>query len=237
MIYIDTFEPVELEKLLAQACPIQRQSLNAMGFADILCYAADGHRIQIENKQIDEVLSAIDDTEDQLRRQYDKAEESLLCIRGIAEPAVDGIQTYIPSNKGMIYHKSRKHRGMSYSGWRSWLYSLDKAGITVLEVPNLTAMAIAISSIYHNSQKAEHQTLRRYIKPKKNLTEEGDEPRDYVLTLMGIIGANLGEKRARALIRTFTTPFGVFCRSDEEIAAVEGMGPTLARRLLQGVGR
>ena len=233
MLLLDIFESVELERLLQQSVDVQRMSLNSMGFADVLIYAHDGHRIQIENKQVDELLGGLDSCEDQLRRQYEKAEESALLVRGIAVPDVDGIQTFRESTKGrQIFHKNRKYK-QSYAGYRAWLWGLDKVGITVVEVPSLTAAAVETIAIYNFAQKAEHGTLHRYIKPKIFVKDRNP----HVLMLMGVPGANIGEKMAKELLRVFGTPFDVFCRSVEELSEVERMGPQLARRLLRGVGR
>ena len=65
-IMLDRFEPIEVENLIAQSIPVNRMGLNGQGIADYMWFAVDGHRIQVERKQTDELLSSIDNVEEQL---------------------------------------------------------------------------------------------------------------------------------------------------------------------------
>jgi excinuclease UvrABC nuclease subunit len=73
--------------------------------------------------------------------------------------------------------------------------------------------------------------MRRYIKQKLHL----EEPNPYVETLMGLKGVNLGEKTAKQLIEVFGSPWGVFARSQEELAEV--VGRAMASKILRAIGR
>lgn len=234
MILLDVFEPKELERLLSQSAQVSRIALNSMGYADVMFTAHDGHRIQIENKQAEELLGAgLNGVEEQLRRQVNNAEESMLLIRGIIVPAVDGCQVYRQSTSGSIFHKSRKYKKTNYSGYRAWCWRLDKAGVTVIEVPDINAAAVTIGAIYGNSQKADHATFQRYIKPKPYV--EDYDP--FVLTLMGIVmpAPGIGEKKAKELLEVYGTPWAVYCRSEDELSDV--IGRALARKLLEAIGK
>ena len=48
MIFVDTFEPKQIEDLLSQTVDTIRMTLNhsPQGYADYLFFAYDGHRIQ-----------------------------------------------------------------------------------------------------------------------------------------------------------------------------------------------
>ena len=104
-IMVDIYEPQEIEDILKQVIPTIRMSLNHSeeGFADYLWFAIDGHRIQVERKQVPEILSSLDDTEEQLGREVSNGvEETILLIEGVCSP-VPGFsratQTYIkPKN-------------------------------------------------------------------------------------------------------------------------------------------
>jgi len=232
MIQLDVFEPTDLEELIAQVAPVNRMALNSMGYADVLIHAFDAHTIQIENKRAEELLSSgLDRVERQLRRQYDKANENMLLIRGMVAPRGEGVAVYHESSSKSVWYKRETYSNPSYGGYRAWLWSLDKLGITCIEVPSLLAAATAIVTIYHQAQKAEHQTMRRYIKQKIRL----EEPNPYVETLMGLRGANLGEKTAKQLIDVFGSPWAVFCRSHEELAEV--VGSAMAGKVLKAIGR
>ena len=86
---------------------------------------------------------------------------------------------------------------------------------------------------YKSSQKEEHTTLRRYIKPRVN--PKAFDP--AVLTLMGIEGVQLGEVRAKALIKQFGSVWEVVNAPLSELVSVEGIGPGLASKLLEVIGR
>jgi len=232
--FLDVFESDQLERLISQSIPVQRKPLNSMGLGDVVIFAWDGHRISIENKQTDELLGDLDGCEDQLRKQYPNAEESLLLVRGVVLPSTVGCVTLRQSKSNPnLWHKGQGWPKVSYKGYRRWLYSLDKLGITCVEVPTVQAAAIVIVAIYNYAQAESHSTLNRYIKHKAML--KARDP--YVETMMGIAGAAIGEKLGKRLVDTFGSPFGVFCRSEEELCQVEGIGPALARKILKGVGR
>ena len=231
---LDVFESEALEKLIAQSIPLQRQPLNARGMGDVVIFAWDGHRISIENKQADELLGDMDGCEDQLRKQMGHAEENLLLIRGVVIPDHVGCTTLRQAKSNPnLFHKGTHWNRPNYLGYRRWLYSLDKMGVTCIEVPNIQGAAVAIVSIYKYAQEKEHSTLNRYIKHKARL--EARDP--FVETLMGIAGANLGETRAKELVRVYGTPFCVLSQTVEELARNDGIGPGIARKILKGVGR
>jgi len=232
--FLDVFESGQLERLISQSIEVLRQPLNARGMGDVVIFAWDGHRISIENKQTDELLGDMDGCEDQLRKQLGHAEENLLLIRGVVVPAAIGVTTLKPSKSNPnLYHKSNHWNRPTYSGYRRWLYSLDKMGVTCIEVPTVEAAAMEIVTIYKYAQEKEHSTLNRYIKHKVRL--QARDP--YVETLMGVAGAGLGEARAKELIRVYGTPFCVFSQTAEELANNDGIGPAIAKRILKGVGR
>lgn len=242
MIY---FEPQQIELLIAQSIPTNKIGLNTKGFADYLWFCVDGHRIQVERKQVDEVLSGMDKVEEQLRRELqNEVEETILLIEGICEP-IAGLKMATQS-----WHKAKGKRNImvpghkynvSYSGLQAWKNQLDKAGITIVETFDYVATAMTLVALYNNSQKEEHTTLRRYIKDRIY-------PRPYnphILTLMGIKGVNLGEARATALIERYGTVWYTLSQDAEDIAEtmvgeedkVKKLGLVTARKLLQAIGR
>lgn len=246
MVFLDIYEPREIEELLAQTVPVTRMTLNhsEVGYADYLFFACDGHRIQVERKQIDEILSDMDGVEEQLRRYISNGvEETLLLYEGTCEP-IPGVKTACQSWKlsrqGKVMVPSHKYN-ISYTGLQAWFSQLDKAGITIVHTCHYIGTAHTLIALYNNSQKHEHTTLRRYIKEKITVHPFNEQ----IITLMGIRGANLGEARAKALISRYGTVWYTLSQSTEDLAETlvgeEGkekkLGLVTAKRLHKAIGR
>ncbi|KKN75192.1 hypothetical protein LCGC14_0383510 [marine sediment metagenome] len=241
-IFVDTFEPVQIEELIAQSVPTIRITLNhsSQGIADYFWYAVDGHRIQVERKQIDEILSGMDSVEEQLRRELGNGiEETILLYEGTCEP-IPGLKSAIQSWKlakaGKVMVPSHKYNA-SYSGLHAWLSQLDKAGITIIHTCHYIGTAMCLVALYNNSQKQEHVTLRRYIKEHITIKPYNE----HVITLMGIKGANIGEEIGLALIDRFGTVWYTLSQDEDTLAETIIGGKTLginrAKRILRSIGR
>ncbi len=236
---VDIFEPDDIYILLKQSIDAQRQNLVQLGFADYLFFAADGHRIQIERKTWGEVLSNPDHIEEQLRREMVTTEETVLLIEGVAEATAFGMDVYHKSAKKPYYilqhsYGTPKHpQSGLYHRIQSWLWQLDKAGISTYRTVNSRDTASALVAWYKSSQKEEHTTLNRYIKTRIN--PKSFDPR--VLTLMGIESANLGEVRSKALVDRFGSVWNILNAPVSELVMVSGIGPGIARKLVEAIGR
>ena len=241
-IFMDNQEPVEIEALMAQSAQVikPQPGLNSQGFADYLWFACDGHRIQVERKQIYEVLGGMDNVEEQLRRELsNEVEETILLIEGICEPVMGlkmATQTWHKAKEKNIMVPGRIYN-TSYSGYQAWKNQLDKAGITVVETFDYIATAITLVAIYQNAQKLEHKTLKRYIKDKIHI--ETYNP--HVLTLMGISGGGIGEEIGKALIDRYGTAHYTLMQDVEGLAETligeKRFGINRARKLLRSFGR
>ncbi len=228
----DIFEPCsEIVPLLQQSIPVEVANLNLGGYADYFWTAIDKHTVQMERKQGGEALASLSKVEDQLRRQYDKADENHLVVENFIVPSRKGCSTL--RNKGKLFYIDRVYEHVTYMGWLKWCYSLDKAGITVHTTPDLNGTASLLVALYTNAQNPDHPTLNRYIKQKIYIEEQNP----HVLSLMGLRGVNLGEVRARALIERYETLWGVLIRTPEELMEVEGIGRKLAHDILKSAGR
>ena len=246
MIFIDTFEPRDIELLVSQVVPVTRMTLNhgPHGYADYLWLAHDGHRIQVERKQMDEILSDMDGVEELLSRELSNGvEETILLYEGTCEP-IPGIhnclQTWKLGKGGNVMIHGHKYQ-KSYKGLQAWFYQLDKAGVTVVHTPHYIATASALTAMYDSSQDPKHQTLQRYIKPHIQVASKNP----HIMTLMGIQGVQLGEARAKALIDRYGTVWYVLTRTAEDLAETligeEGgkqkrLGIVTAKKLLESVG-
>ena len=215
-LIVDSFEPTkDIIPLLQQSIPVTIYDLNLDGYADYFWTANDLHTIQAERKQNGELLADMDHVEVQLRKQYDKAEENLLIIEGFIIQSPQGCLTLKRSRDGRFFYTDREYRSR-YGELLSWLYQLDKSGITVYFTPDLQGTASLLVALYNNSQKEEHTTLNRYLKPKIYLAEHNPQ----VINLMYLQGANLGEERAKALIERFGTLWGVLIQDVEVLQEV-----------------
>jgi len=223
---------------IQQSVDTIRDSFNAKGIPDYHFLAYDLHRIGISRKQMGELLSSLDNTEEQLRRDIVGVNELYLLVEGVMPSSdIDAhgkpiLQTWIPTKDGKFLRKGRTFN-ISCSFLYAWLYQIDKAGITFVNTFDWTDSANAIVSIFRNAQKKEHTTLQRYIKQKI-------VPKPYnhhVETLMGISGAKIGEKTAKALIARYHTTWAVIHQEPEELAMTEGIGMVVARRILKAIGR
>ena len=241
MVFVDVHEPEELQELIDQVVPTCRTSLNSSGLADYLWLAIDGHRVQVERKQMGEILSDLDGCEEQLRRHLSNGvEETILVYEGLFEPLAGiKIATQVWGKaEGKRHIIVPKHRyDVSYTGIMSWFYQLDKSGITVINTFDYKATAYCLTAWYKSSQKKEHTTLSRYIKPKVFIQEYNN----HVLNLMSIKGANIGEERAKAIIERYGTFWQAIHQPAEDLAETmvgnKRLGMATVTKLLQSLGR
>jgi ERCC4-type nuclease len=244
MIMVDTFEPKQIEELIAQSVQVQRMGLNPQGIADYMWYACDGHRVQVERKQTGELLASLDNVEEQLQRELSNGvDETILLIEGVCQP-VFGLKLAT-----QIWHKAKDKNIMvpgrtfncSYTGYKAWQNQLEKAGVTIVETFDYIATAMTLIALFQNSQKKEHTTLRRYIKDKIYI--ESKNP--HIISLMGIKGGGIGEEKAKALIDRYGTFWYVLSRPAEELAETivgdaetgKRLGLKAVNKLFSAIGR
>ena len=230
MLLIDSFEPTDIQNLLAQTTEVIRTSLNQANLADYFWTACDGHTIQIERKQWAELLGEFDDIEEQLRKEMDNADEMGLLIEGIMRPHPLGCEALrAVGNKLLSQHISKRPYAMAMA----WLWRIDKMGITPYFTFDWKASAMAIGAYYNNSQDSEHTTLRRYVKDKAPAWV----PDIHVQNLINLRGVNLGPVRAQSLIDVFITYWDVISQEPDVLATVEGIGIKTARDIIKATGR
>ena len=238
-LFIDTFEPIEIEALMKPAANVIRASLNSLGFADYMWDSFnDGHRVQIERKQIDEILQDLDAVEEQLEREYPKAEENYLLIEGFCEPLSElknEIQIFKKSRDGKVMVAGRKY-GYSYSRWQAWQHKMDKCGVTVVTTSDYIATAITVVALYKATQDPRVVNFRRYIKEKVHL-EEYNPQVAALIALGSAFKVEIGEKKAKALIERYYTVWAVLNQDVDSLADTQYVGKGTARKLLESIGR
>lgn len=238
-LYQDTHEPIDIYNLLLQSCPAEMYALNQHGNADWYWLDCQGNSRQIERKQWGELLSDVDSVEEQLRREIPLADQTDLLVEGVVQCTQYGLDAYVwkaSRNEWKFSHsfgdKAHPQPGMYSKIW-AWFWQLNAMGVSVWLTPSWEGTAKAIASFYHNSQKSEHSTLQRYLKPKPIMRDLNP----HVNTLMGIDGGMLGHVRAEALIDAYGSVYAVLTADPKELAKVAGMGKATVNRLMRSIGR
>ena len=223
MIFLDTHESEEIEKLLSKKLKVERYPLNNEEKADVWWMGVDG-TYQMEYKSVVEILDNQDRVEAQLQKQYPNATYCYLVIRDVAMPTHRGVTVYRHDSK----FKSIKYTKSHYMKYASWLEAVRTVGIGVIEVPTLGAMASRTISLYNLSQKVEHRTLHRYIRPKVSVKTKNP----HIVGLMGLshaFGLGLGEIKATKLIETYGTIHNIINMELGELCPL--IGQSTAKKL------
>ena len=229
--------------------------LNQTHRSDYYFGGEDGKTRQFSRKQAGELLSDIDEAEDQLRDYYNNADENYQIVEGIISPvaitrrdrsleAISIRKGFSPTNlysykiapNGFLFDEHVWN--ISSSMLDAWEYQLEQAGIYIYYRINWIATAKLIAAIYSNCQKSpeEHSTLQRYIKPRIVLKEHNS----FVKALMALSLAyqlNIGEDKATKIAKHYGDIFDIAMASVGELCEVEGIGKRTAEKLLRAIGR
>ena len=172
---VDTFEPPYIEGLFPSTLRVMRTPLVGQGLADFAWYC--GHTVTLEHKSIDQAMQEMGGRLDtQLIRYTQHAEEVGLVIDGVALPLHGQPKCQLWKFNGFTWERSHHIINRSWEAFQSYLWRLDKEGITVYQAPTLAALCLAIASYVHNSLKTEHQTLKRFVKTKPIILEDKASP-------------------------------------------------------------
>ncbi len=199
-------------------------------------YAVDEHSITIERKTAGEMAGNPDTVEARLKRCLDNPHvgEVGLIIEGVLHPTLIGTGAYKLSKDGRFFYLSRDYP-VPFEKIAAFLYRIDKLGVWVLYSSCLASTAVWLTAIYHNAQKSEHTTFRRYVREKPQLWL----PNPYVETLTGLSKSyvNLGEKLSLGLLSVYPTPWEVFNQSIESLCEVPDLGKIRAKGIYKAIGK
>lgn len=250
MIQIDLSEPEEIVNLVQQSVDVSLEPLNQRGLSDYFFTALDGGTEQYSRKQAGELLSNMDEAERQIQSYYSNADRNYQIVEGIISPTriplkkkkvsvkfhtetSDILWTYHVALNGFIYGE-RAYK-VSYRKYQSWLYQLDKLGVSTFFTMNYIQTARLLVAHYQNSQKLDHTTLRRYIKPKVEIRQHDPLVRALV-HLSTAWGLKIGEAKATAIRDAgYTSVTELSKATIKELTQIDGIGRVLAKRLLQGL--
>lgn len=215
------------------------EDLNGRGWGDIVVFGIDGV-YSAEIKEWGEHLGNVDHLIEQTKKQVVNADFAYVFFYGEQMAAEDG--TYSMKLQGdesvkrrnpgtglleevaykRIYRRRRYNQ--NYQGHRKILWRFRKEGIHVVECRDLTELANELCWLEQTATTV--GTTFSKLNPQKFRIAETDEPRrSFMLTLMGIQGAGIGEELADA-IASFTTSLWWLAREMEseeacrELAAI-----------------
>lgn len=205
-------DPMLSELIAVQASresvPFAVKELNPDGFGDVMFTGLDGI-YSGEIKGAAEIMGSLDSTWGQLRSQMENANRMFLAIYGRVEEAEDG-NCYVLTalDEHSVYDHgvdsrisrsyNRRHFRQNYRGYRRWLSRMDQIGISVFEVPSLKALAVELMGLYLVAT-TESDSVNRLVVEKFTIKETDKPRRDFMLTLMGIQSAGIGEELAEGI--------------------------------------
>jgi len=272
MILIDVSEPDSIADLIQQGIPTTKSPLNQNKIADYFFGNYEGKRIQFNRVQAGELIGDIDSMEDELKRYYNSADESNMIIEGLMSP----VKLYMKSGSADVSdHSSIRsastrdlgakifsyqvqpsgyiERGHSFSTARvseiyTWIYRLDKLGISTFLTNNWEETARFLMVVYRNEQKPPeaHTTFQRIYRPKIHIKTEKDmtvaeaEEHRFIKSLLFLSSAyqlGIGEVKARAIADAFCNMLDLATAGVSELAGVSGIGDRAARKILSSLGR
>lgn len=194
----------------------EMSDLNKQGWGDVLFTGLAG-TYSGEVKGAGEFIGNMDHAESQLFKQIANCDRPFLAIYGRLEQAEDGgcevlspsggyvvTQKYrVGADSGISRSYRRHHYRQLYTGYRGKLARLSEEGVQVFEVPDLASLAVQLCALY-SVANSEGKTFSRLIPEKYFVREEDKARKDFMLTLMGIQGAGVGEEVADAIATFFS---------------------------------
>lgn len=235
-IVVDTYEPSYMAQLLSAFMQVQRQNLVQQGLSDYFWFAADGHSITMERKEITDLLSNMARLEKQLRTATNHADEVGLIVEGVPVPLAGGEIAIYQMGKNDKYLRRATISGVKYTSMMAYIWQLRRtANITTYFTTTIHATAWALKTFVENSQKSESSLLQHYVRTKQIKWQSNP----MVETISGIkdeTGYVVGEKKAIELVEKIGNLWDII-HLDPEVIAYEcdGIGIGTAKRLIKAV--
>lgn len=252
---MDINEPVEIEELLKQTVEVSRSTLNIDGLSDYMFIDAEGETHQFSRKQAGELLSNIDEAEEQLRSYYQNAKYNYQIVEGIISTVAitkkskqqsalsirnthraDVLFAYHVGLNGFIY--GERVYNVSYAMLEAWLNGLEDAGVYSIRTLNHVETARALIARYNRSQKPadKKSTLQRVIRPRIALKSFHPLVKQLVY-ISAASGVGIGEDKATAIVGAgYETIFDLIMATPAELEEIKGIGKVTATRLLTALG-
>lgn len=230
-------------------------NLNQTKRADYYFGGEDNRTRQFCRVQAAELLANIDSEEDELRRYYDNADESNQIIEGLISPfpltrknksmtvsfrrgtaSRNILFSYKVAESGYVY--SEHPWDISSSEYFAWIRGLNRVGVVTYHTVNYIDTARLLAAIYRNEQKAPdmHTTLNRYYRPRITIKEQ-DPFVKAIMCLSLAYRLNIGEEKATAIAEKYNTIYDLNMAEVSELCECKGIGKTIAKKLLESLGR
>lgn len=257
MILADRAEPEEMLTAINQSVPCQWANLNLLHMSDYYFCGRAGS-FQFSRKQSGELLSNLDEAEDQLRDYYHQATFNFQIIEGLISPVQlgnfgieelsevnirdfkgsGGLFAYKVEMNGYV-HGGRNYPGVTGAMLYTWFHRLAAAGVPTYFPANWGETTKLLVSIFNNEQKLpeEHSTLQRVIVPKLYLKDQ-DPFVKALVALSQALKLGIGEITAVKLRDAgFTSVKDILDATRKELMAVPSIGKVTAERLHVALGR
>lgn len=200
----------------ARSIGFEMKELNPQGYGDAVVYGLDGI-YSAEIKGAGEFIGDVDHCIAQLKAQMASCDFMHLFIYGEQEAAEDGnsyslklqagekVEWESRGDSGIIRRYVRRHHRVNHDAQRKILWRCRAEGIQVVECRDLEELAYEMC-LWHETATTIGTTFTR-LTPQKFFIREEDKPRrDFMLTLMGIQGAGVGEELADAICSWMSNP-------------------------------
>jgi ERCC4-type nuclease len=221
--------------MLSAFMQVRKQNLVQQGLCDYFWFAVDGHSITIERKYWLDLLNSLGRLEKQLRTATNHADEVGLLVEGVALPLAGGEIAIYQEGKSDKYLRRVKISGAKYADVMSYLWSLDKMGISVYHTSTIAGSAWALKSFVDNSQKTEHTLLKHYVRTKA-IKWQSNPMVETIMAIKDADGTVVGEKKAMELAEQIGSLWDIIHLDPEAIAySCKGIGIPTAKRLINAV--
>lgn len=188
--------------------PLEIKDLNSQGYGDCMFVGLDGV-YSAEIKKAGEYIGDVDHCIKQLKGQIPNADFANVFIYGEMESSPDGKsysldfrQEHLDWERHPDSQISRSYRrryhNVNWQAQRKILWRFRQEGIQVIETRNLEELAFEMCNWYECANTV-GTTFTRLIPEKFNIRESDKQRADFMLTLMGIQGAGIGEEIADAI--------------------------------------
>jgi hypothetical protein len=232
-IVVDIFEKPEVPLLLEKyGCTVVTQNMVPLGFADFMWLDAIGKRHTLEHKTVDQLVSEMGGRLDgQLRKHMENADHVGLVIDGVVTPKTDGgVQYWGHKANGKVFFKARTS-SIGYEALMAYVWSIRNMGVPVYWFGDLDGLCLGVSAFVHNSMKPTHTALQHHVKTKPVVFRE--DP--YIMSLMGLHDAHIGEKTAQKILDHFGTPHKYFTADVDE--GIDTVGRAVFLNSMRAIGR
>jgi len=232
-LVVDIYEADKIDTLLHKYhVSTVRQNLVSLGLADFFWLGNGGIKYTLEHKTARQLCSEMGQRLDgQLRKHSQNADVVGLVVDGIMTPREGGgVNFWKLAETNEIYYKYGE-TPIGFEVVQAYLWSLNRDGIYTFNFDSLDAMALGLASFVSNSLKVKHNTLTHHVRSKPVTWSENP----YVMTLMGLYKARIGEKTALTILKHFGTPYKFFYSDYDEGVSV--VGKDVFTRAMKAIGR